>query len=97
MNFSRQLFSKVIKRYQEAGSNNHSVKRARKCTANTPTNRRKILGRIQRNPRRSTRKIAQMIGISKSSVYQMQKNENLKPYKLQEAYFLEDEKKAIIM
>ncbi|CAG0900337.1 unnamed protein product [Darwinula stevensoni] len=95
LNLSRQLVSKAIKRYKESGSNNDRPGRGRKRSANTAANRRKIKGRIQRNPRLSARKIAKAVGISKSSTHRVLKNGlQLKAYKFQEAHLLDDDKKA---
>lgn len=61
----------VIKRFKETGSYEDRPRSGRPRTARTPVNKRKIKGRIQRNPnsrKNSTRKMAKAIGISEGSV-----------------------------
>ena len=63
--------SKTIKRFEETGSNKDRPGRGRKLTARTPANKRKIKGRIQRNPssrKNSARKMGAALGISEGSV-----------------------------
>ena len=50
MNLDRKTVGRIIHRYQETGSYEDRHKSGRPKTARTPANKRKIKGRIQRNP-----------------------------------------------
>ena len=85
----KSTVSRTIKRYKELGNFNDRHRSGRPRTATTANNRRKVKTRIERNPRRSARKIAKDIGVPRESVRRMIKNDlQLKPYKLQEAHLL---------
>jgi transposase len=88
--------SDTIKRFEETGSNKDRPGRGRPRTARTPANKRKIKGRIQRNPssrKNSSRKMAAVVGISRRSVQRiLQKDLNMKSRKEAEAQNLEARK-----
>jgi inhibitor of nuclear factor kappa-B kinase subunit alpha len=95
LNLPRMTVSDAVKRYQETGSNNDRVRSGRPRTSNTSMNRKRIKGRIQRNPKLSTRKLAKSTGVSRSSVQRILKNHlGLKAFKLQKAHLLTDTMKA---
>src|SRR5687768_1118912 len=80
-----------IQRFKETGNNNDRPGRGRKKTANTISNRKKIKRMIERNPKRSARKLAKVIKISTTTVRRILKNDlHLKPYKMQNAQLLTD-------
>ena len=85
---------KPIKRFQETGSHKDHQGRGRKKTVNSATNRQKIKGRLQRNPKWLTRKLAKATGISRRSVQRIIKDDlHLKAYKIQEVHLLTDKMK----
>lgn len=96
LGISQGTVSKAIKRFEETGSNQDRAGRGRPRKARTPINKRKIKGRIQRNPssrKNSTRKMAAVVGISKSSVHRiLRKDLNLKSRREAEAQNLEERK-----
>jgi transposase len=71
MKLSYDTVKAVIRRFRETGSYDDRPRSGRPRTARTPANKRKIKGRIQRNPssrKNSTRKMAKAIGVGQSSV-----------------------------
>ena len=82
----------VIKRFKETGSYEDRLRSGRPRTARTSVNKRKIKGRIQRNPnsrKNSTRKMAKAIGISEGSVRNiLHKDLEMSARKLVEAHGL---------
>ena len=63
----------------------------KKKTVTTPAMIRKVQKRIERNPRRSGRKMARELNISQRSMQRMLKDElGLKPLKFQKAQDLND-------
>lgn len=97
LDIHRNTVSKAIKRYQETGSNHDRPRSGRPKTANTAANRKKILGRIARNPstqKNSTRKLGKAVGVSDWSVRKILKDAGLKPRKEVEAHLLTDEMKT---
>ena len=65
MNLDRKTVGRIIHRYQETGSYEDRHRSGRPRTARTPANKRKIKGRIQRNPnsrKNSIRKMAKAFG-----------------------------------
>ena len=96
LNVPRQTVSKAIIRFKELGHEGDRPGRGRKCTVNTPANRKIIKKRIERNPRVSVRKVARETGISDRSVRRIVKQEfGLKPYKLQKVQLLTEENKCV--
>ena len=72
MNLDRKTVGRIIHRYQETGSYEDRHRSGRPRTARTPVNKRKIKGRIQRNPnsrKNSIRKMAKAVGVSVGSVH----------------------------
>ena len=74
LGISPRTARKVITRFNETGSYEDRPRSGRPITARTPVNKRKIKGRIQRNPSsrtNSTRKMGAALGISKSSAHRI--------------------------
>lgn len=93
---SRQLVSMAIKRYNELGHTGDRPGRGRNRTINTSRVRHIIKQRLTRNPQAKVRKISRDIGISRSTVRRIVKNNlNLRAYKLRKAQLLEDKDKKI--
>ncbi|KOC58614.1 hypothetical protein WH47_06148 [Habropoda laboriosa] len=89
----KSLLSKAIKRFKELGNTKDHPRSGRPCTANTPANCKIIRERIQRNYRRSMRKLDKEIGVDESSVRRILKNKfKLKSLKLQKGQHLNDKK-----
>ena len=88
--------SKAIQRYKKTRNFDDRKGRGRKGTANNRIIRRKIFQRLKANPRthrNSTRKLAAVIGISKSSVHRILKSHGLKARKDIKGHFLTDRMK----
>ena len=65
---------KIIVKFNETGTTERKRGSGRPRTARTPANKRKIKGRIQRNPssrQNSTRKMGAALGISNRAVHQI--------------------------
>ena len=91
-----QTVYKAIDRYRTTGSNDDRPRSGRPRTARTKETMRKVKVQIMRNPRRSSKKLAASMRISKSSVRKILKNDlGLKPYKLHKAHNLTDPMKAV--
>ena len=88
----------AIKRYKATGSNADRKRSGRPKTATTPKNRRKVKGRIDRNPNskvNSIRKMGKAIGISPKSTHRILKKDlHLKSYKKTKAQKLSEAAKA---
>jgi len=79
---SRQFINRTIKRYNNTGSVHVTKKRKRKCTVRTSNFVKVIRERIRRNPRRSQRKLAADLKVSKGTVQNVLKKDlGLKAYK----------------
>lgn len=95
LGISRQLVSKAIARFRETGTNEDRVGRGRTRSATSAAKRGVLKRQIRSNPRRSVRDMAKALGVSKSSIHRMLKDDlGLKAYKLQEAHLLDHAKKA---
>lgn len=87
--------SETIRRYQQLGTTEDRPRSGRPRSVNTPRNRSVIRKKITRNPRRSMRRMALELGVSRESVRTIIKKEfKLHPYKFQKAHFLDDKMKA---
>jgi len=79
----------TIERFQELGTSSDRPKTGRSRISNTAEVRHKIRARLDRNPRRSLRKVAKDIKVPRESVRRIVKNVlKAKPYKLQKAHLL---------
>ena len=86
LNVPDSTIRKAIKRYKELGTTSDRPRSGRPRTATDATHRKKVRQRFERNPRRSLRKVAREVGISRESVRRIVKdNLGLKPYKQQKA------------
>lgn len=96
MNLNVNSVNKIIKRYRETGSFEDRPRSGRPKTARTPINKRKIRGRIQRNPssrKNSTRKMGAAVGISEASVRRiLHEDLGMKSRKQAEVQNLDEEK-----
>lgn len=93
---NRMFIFRNIKRFVESGSTQKRYGGGRKPTATRPENIRKVRDRLRRNPRRSARKMAEDIGISKSSMGRILKLKlKTKPFKIQKVQELNDKQKKI--
>ena len=102
MKLGNKTVYRIIHRYQETGSYNDKPRSGRPRTARTPANKRKIKGRIQRNPnsrKNSTRKMAKAVGISRRSVQRiLHEDIGVKSRKMKKAHRLTEkamEKRSI--
>jgi len=87
---------RTISRYRELGKAEDRPRSGRPRTANIPANRNKIKCKLNRNRRRSKRKMAQELGISAERVRHIVNVElGQHSYKLQEVHELDDRKKGI--
>ena len=71
----RSFVYRTIQRYNETGSVNDRNRSGRPRTATTPEVKKKIASRISRNPRRSMRKMAGELQISRESVRRVVKRD----------------------
>ena len=97
MNIGERMVYRTIKRYQETGSAKDKPRSGRPITARTPVNKRKIKGRIQRNPnsrKNSTRKMGKAIGISPRTVRRiLHEDLGMKARKMKKAHGLTEKGK----
>ena len=92
----RQRFiSRTIQRYKETHKLSDRPKSGRPRGARTPQLRKRIRQLIQRNPRRSARKVARVVGISHTSMSRLLRQDlHLRPYKPPAAQFLSPQIRA---
>ena len=87
LNVHRSSVFNIIKRFQELGNNRDRPKTGRPRSTNIAQVRHKIKARVDRNPRRSFRRLEKKV--SRESVRRIAINElKIKPYKLQKAQLL---------
>ena len=92
----RRTVSRTIQRFEELGTSSDRPRKGRPRSSNSSEVRKKIKLRLDRNPRRSLRKVAKDININRESVRQIVKNVfKCKPYKLQKAHLLTDKMKEV--
>lgn len=96
INVNKSFVSRTIARYNDTGSVAKRYGAGRKKTATSPEMVRKVRGRIQRNPRRSGRKIAVELNILQSSIWRILKNKlGVKPYKFQKLHGLTPQQEKV--
>jgi inhibitor of nuclear factor kappa-B kinase subunit alpha len=96
LNVNQSFVSRTISRYRDTGSVTRRQGSGRKKTATAPEMVRKVKKRIDRNPRRSGRKMARELNISQGSMRNILKNElGLKPLKFQKVQDLTDAQKKV--
>lgn len=96
LNVNKSFVSRTIARYRDTGSVASRPKSGRKKTVTTPEMIRKVKARFDRNPRRSGRKIARELNISRERIQHILKNElGLKPLKFQKVQELTDAQKKV--
>lgn len=84
LNINKKFIDRTIKRYNETGSIEKRHGGGWKKTATSPEMVRRVKARIDRNPRRSARKMATELRISDRSMRRILKNVvKVKPYKIQ--------------
>lgn len=89
LNFHRKTVQRVISRYEELGNLSDRARSGRPRTSVTRQKIGNIRDRIRRNPRRSMRKMAAELGISRESVRTIVKKKlNIKCYKRQKVHLL---------
>jgi inhibitor of nuclear factor kappa-B kinase subunit alpha len=89
LGISRRTVQAAVRRFKTLGSYKDRVGRGRKRSATSPRFVNIIRKRIKRNPRRSMRKLAQQLGISKDSVGRIVKKKlKMYPYKRQKSHGL---------
>lgn len=93
---NKSFVSRTIARYRDTGSVARRQGSGRKKTATSAEMVRKVKKRIERNPRRSGRKMARELNISQYAIRQILKNElGLKPLKFQKVQDLTDAQKKV--
>lgn len=98
LNVNKSFVSRTISRYRDTGSVAKRYGGGRKKTATAPEMVLKVKKRIERNPRRSGRKMARELNISARSVQRiLQNNLKLKPLKFQKAHHLTTPQKKVRM
>ena len=81
-NISKSFVEYTIRRYRDNGSVVDRPRLGRPCSARTKETLRKVKGRIARNPKRSQRKMAAELNVSKSTIQRiLTKDLRLKPLK----------------
>ena len=90
---SRPFISLTIKRWRETGSIADRPRTGRPRTVRTPERIKAVRARIRRNPRRSQRKLASQMGVSRSSIQMILKEDlGLTPYKRRKVHGLSTQK-----
>lgn len=93
---NKSYVSRTIARYRDTGSVARRQGSGRKKSATSPEMVRKVKKRLERNPRRSARKMASELNISRCSVQRILKNElKTKPLKFQKVQDLTDAQKKV--
>ena len=93
---NKMFVYRTIKRYNDTGSIAKRYGGGPKKTATTPEMVRKVKARLERNPRRSGRKMAKELKISQDSIRRILKNElKVKAYKFQKAHDLSPQQKKV--
>lgn len=93
---NRKFVYRTIKRYNESGSVNKRYGGGPKRTATSREMVRRVKAKIDRNPRRSGRKMAAELKISQTSMRKILKNElKVKPLKIQKAHGLTPEQMKV--
>ena len=96
LNVNRKLVYRTIKRYNDTGSIEIRYGGGPKKTATSPEMIRKVKARIERNPRRSGRKMAAELNISRERMQHILGSElRLKPLKYQKAHDLTPAQKKV--
>lgn len=96
LNINKLFVHRTIKRYNETGSVEKRYGGGRKKTATSPKIVRHVKARINRNPRRSGRKMAKELKISRRSMQRILKNMlSLKPLKIQNCHNLTPEQMKV--
>src|SRR5690348_3285259 len=86
---SRPFISLTIKRWRETGSIADRPRTGRPRTARTPERIKAVRARIRRNPRRSQRRLASHMGVSRRSIQRILKEDlGLTPYKRRKVHGL---------
>ena len=86
---SRPFISLTIKRWRETGSIADRPRTGRPRNVRTPQRIKAVRARIRRNPRRSQRKMASQMGVSRSSIQRILKEDlGLTPYKRRKVHGL---------
>ena len=94
LNVNKSFVSRTIARYRDTGSVARRQGSGRKKTATSAEMVRKVKKRLDRNPRRSGRKMARELNISQYSIRQILKNElGVKPLKFQKVQELTPQQK----
>ena len=83
----RKLIYRTIKRYRDIGNTTDRSRSGRPVSATNIRNRKVVRSRIWRNPRRSMRKIASEIKISRESRTIVKRDLGLFPYKRRKVHF----------
>ena len=93
---NKSFVSRTIARYRDTGSVARRPGNGPKKTVTTPEMVRKVKARIERNPRRSGRKMARELNISQERMQHILKNElKVKPYKFVKGQDLTPAKKKV--
>lgn len=93
---NKSFVSRTIARYRDTGSVARRKGSGSTKTVTTPEMIRKVKARIERNPRRSGRKMAHELNISRERMQHILKNElGLKPLKIQKEHVITDEQKNV--
>lgn len=96
MNVCKSLVYRTIKRYIDTGSIDKRNNGGPKRTARSPEMVRKVLKRIERNPRQSANKMALSMKTSRSNIMRILKTDlHLKPLKIQKVQDLTPAQKKV--
>lgn len=96
LNVNKSFVSRTIKRFRDTGSVNKRYGGGRKPTAVTPRNVQRVRKRLVRNPRRSAKKLATEIDISRTSLRRIMKYKlKVKAYKIQKVHMLTPKQKKV--
>jgi AraC-like DNA-binding protein len=87
--FSRRFIRRTISRLEETGSVDDRKRSGRRRSARTPRRIKAVRARLRRNPRRSQRKLASQMGVSRRSIQRIIKGDlGLTPYKRRKVHGL---------
>ncbi|EYC04280.1 hypothetical protein Y032_0089g2326 [Ancylostoma ceylanicum] len=91
LSLPRRTVQDKVRRFRELGNTEDRKGRGRPTTATGPRIVKVVRSRLDRNPKRSMRKMAKEVGIGRSSMRKIVREKlNLYPYRLQKAHALTD-------
>ena len=85
----RKLVCRTIRRWKETGGVEDRVRPGRPCSVTTPRLKKVVQQRIRRNPRRSMRKLAVEMKVSRCSIAKVVKSDlGMKSFKRKKVHFI---------